>query len=285
MQGKIVFITGATNGIGRVAALELARMGAEVVVPGRSRARVDSVVGEIAAAGGTAHGLLADLSRQDEVRALAADFRRRFNRLDVLINNAGAVFTERQLSADGFEMTFALNHLSSFLLTHLLLDVIIASAPARIINVSSDAHTAVRSIDFDTLGVGKAGFGAYAQSKMMNLLFTFELARRLEGTGVTVNALHPGFVATGFGKNNDGAAGSILRAVIGLMRPMARTPEQGAQTTIYLASSPDVEGVTGQYFVDCKPVPPHPYAHNREAQRRLWERSEAMTGIPQPAGA
>jgi NAD(P)-dependent dehydrogenase (short-subunit alcohol dehydrogenase family) len=285
MQGKIVFITGATNGIGRVAALELARMGAEVVVHGRSRERVDSVVGEIAAAGGTAHGLLADLSRQDEVRALAADFRRRFNRLDVLINNAGAVFTERQLSADGFEMTFALNHLSSFLLTHLLLDVIIASAPARIINVSSDAHKAVRSIDFDTLGVGKAGFGAYAQSKMMNLLFTFELARRLEGTGVTVNALHPGFVATGFGKNNDGAAGSILRAVIGLMRPMARTPEQGAQTTIYLASSPDVEGVTGQYFVDCKPVPPHPYAHNREAQRRLWERSEAMTGIPQPAGA
>lgn len=279
MQGKIVLITGATNGIGRVAALELARLGAEVVVHGRSRERVDAVVGEIAAAGGSAYGLLADLAAQSEVRALAVDFKRRFNRLDVLINNAGAVFTDRRSSPDGFEMTFALNHLSYFLLTHLLLDVITASAPARIVNVSSDAHRAVRAIDFDNLGKGNAGFGAYAQSKMMNLLFTFELARRLEGTGVTVNALHPGFVATGFGQNNGGAAGSILRAVIGLMRPMARTPQQGAQTTIYLASSPEVEGVTGQYFVDCKPVQPHPYAHNREAQRRLWERSEEMTGI------
>ncbi|MCS7072308.1 MAG: SDR family oxidoreductase [Anaerolinea sp.] len=285
MRGKIVLITGATNGIGRVAALELARMGADVVVHGRSRERVDSVVGAITAAGGRAHGLLADLSRLSDVHALAADFKRRHDRLDVLINNAGAVFTDRQLSADGYEMTFALNHLGHFLLTHLLLDVIQASAPARIINVSSDAHRAVRSLNFDTLGKGGAGFGAYAQSKMMNLLFTFELARRLEGTGVTVNALHPGFVATGFGRNNDGAAGSILRAVIGLMRPMARTPEQGAQTIIYLASSPEVEGVTGQYFVDCKAVQPHPYAHNREAQRRLWERSEDMAGIVAVGGA
>jgi len=284
MQGKIVLITGATNGIGRVAALELARRGAHVVVHGRSRERVDAVVGEITGAGGQARGLLADLSHMSAVRALADDFKRHYDRLDVLINNAGAVFTERQLSADGYEMTFALNHLSYFLLTNLLLDVIKASAPARIINVSSDAHRAVRALDFDHLGTGGAGFGAYAQSKLMNLLFTFELARRLEGTGVTVNALHPGFVATGFGKNNAGTVGQILRFVVGtLMKPLARTPEQGAQTTVYLASSPDVATVTGQYFVDCKPVQPQAPALDREAQRRLWERSEQIVGLSAPA--
>lgn len=280
MQGKIVMITGATNGIGRIAAIELARQGAHVVVHGRARERVEAVVAEITQAGGQARGLLADLSRMSDIHALAADFTRQYDRLDVLINNAGAVFTDRQLSADGYEMTFAVNHISYFLLTHLLLDVIKASAPARIINVSSDAHKAVRSLDFDQLGQGGAGFGAYSQSKMMNVLFTFELARRLEGTGVTVNALHPGFVATGFGKNNAGLVGSAMRFIVGtLMKPMARTPEQGAQTTIYLASSPQVEGVTGQYFVDSRPAQPQPYAHDREAQRRLWERSEQITGI------
>lgn len=280
MQGKIVMITGATNGIGRIAALELARKGAHVVVHGRARERVEAVVAEISAAGGQARGLLADLSRMSDIHALADDFKRQYDRLDVLINNAGAVFTDRQLSADGCEMTFAVNHISYFLLTHLLLDVIKASAPARIINVSSDAHKAVKALDFDHLGQGGAGFGAYSQSKMMNLLFTFELARRLEGSGVTVNALHPGFVATGFGKNNSGTVGAIMRFVVGtLMKPMARTPEQGAQTTVYLASSPQVEGVTGQYFVDSRPAQPQPYAHDREAQRRLWERSEQITGI------
>ena len=204
MQGKICLITGGTNGIGKSTAQALAQMGATVVIVGRNAPKTAQVVEEIRAASGNNNvdSLLADLSSQQEVRRLADEFKSKYSHLHVLLNNAGGVFMQRQLSVDGIEMTFALNHLAYFLLTNLLLDTIKASAPARIINVSSDAHTSGK-IEFDNLqGERRYSPGAYGNSKLANILFTMELARRLEGTGVTVNALHPGFVATGFAKNN-----------------------------------------------------------------------------------
>lgn len=281
MNNKVVLITGATNGIGRVAALELAKMGARVVIVGRSREKTEAVRQEIQAAGGSADSLLADLSALDEIRRLAAEFRARYDRLDVLLNNAGAIFARRQTTADGFEMTFALNHLSYFLLTNLLLDVLKASAPARIINVSSDAHRSAQ-MNFDDLqhekSYGMGGFQAYGRSKLANVLFTYELARRLAGTGVTANALHPGFVATGFGRNMPG----LMNRVMGIMHRFALTPEQGAQTLIYLASSPEVEGMTGKYFDKNRPVRSSPASYDEAAQKRLWDISEWLTGL-QPA--
>ncbi len=204
MNGKICLVTGGTNGIGKSTALELARMGATVIVVGRDAQKTSHVLEEIRAASGNqnVNSLLADLSSQQEVRGLADQFKSKYSRLHVLINNAGGFFMRRQIRVDGIEMTFALNHLASFLLTNLLLDTIKASAPARIINVSSNAHTSGK-IEFDNLqGEREYGPRAYDNSKLANILFTMELARRLEGTGVTVNALHPGFVATGFAKNN-----------------------------------------------------------------------------------
>lgn len=281
MKDKVVLITGATNGIGRVAALELAKMGARVVIVGRSREKTEAVRQEILAAGGNADSLLADLSALDEVRRLAAEFRARYDRLDVLVNNAGAIFARRQATADGYEMTFALNHLNYFLLTHLLLDVLKASAPARIVNVSSDAHRSAQ-MNFDDLqhenSYGMSGFQAYGRSKLANVLFTYELARRLAGTSVTANALHPGFVATGFGRNMPG----LMNRVMGIMHRFAITPEQGAQTLIYLASSPEVEGVTGKYFDKNRPVRSSPASYDETAQKRLWDISERLAGL-QPA--
>ena len=230
MQGKICLITGGTNGIGKSTAQELARMGATVVIVGRNAQKTAQVVEEIRAASGNKNvdSLLADLSSQQEVRRLADEFKSKYAQLHVLLNNAGAVFMQRQLSVDGIEMTFALNHLAYFLLTNLLLDTLKASAPARIINVSSDAH-ARGKIEFDNLqGERSYSSGAYGNSKLANILFTMELARRLEGTGVTVNALHPGFVATGFGKNNPGFLMKIIRAAVPLI---ARSPEKGAETS------------------------------------------------------
>lgn len=275
MQGKIVLVTGATNGIGREAAIALAQQGAQVIVHGRSAAKVAEVVGTITAAGGQARGMLADLTKLDDIRKLAAEFKQHYTRLDVLLNNAGGVFNESSLTPDGFETTFAVNHLSYFLLTHLLLDVLKASAPARIVNVSSDAHRAGR-INFDSLGKGSGGFGAYANSKLMNVLFTFELARRLAGTGVTANALHPGFVATGFGQNMGGIASVIFGK---LLRPFARKADDGAATSLYLATSPAVEGVTGAYFSDSKATRAAAAAYDEQTQRRLWEASAVMTGV------
>jgi NAD(P)-dependent dehydrogenase (short-subunit alcohol dehydrogenase family) len=281
MNNKVVLITGATNGIGRVAALELAKMGARVVIVGRSREKTEAVRQEIQAAGGSADSLLADLSALDEIRRLAAEFRARYDRLDVLLNNAGAIFARRQTTADGFEMTFALNHLSYFLLTNLLLDVLKASAPARIINVSSDAHRSAQ-MNFDDLqhekSCGMGGFQAYGRSKLANVLFTYELARRLAGTGISANALHPGFVATGFGRNMPG----LMNRVMGIMHRFALTPEQGAQTLIYLASSPEVEGMTGKYFDKNRPMRSSPASYDEAAQKRLWDISERLAGL-QPA--
>src|SRR5512147_493809 len=242
MRGRICLVTGGTNGIGKSTAQGLAQMGAMVIIVGRDAQKTSKVVKEIrAASGNTGVGsMLADLSSQQEVRQLANEFKSKYSHLHILINNAGGYFLKRQLSVDGIEMTFALNHLAPFLLTNLLLDTIKASAPARIINVSSNAHASGR-IEFDNLqGERTYRPRAYDNSKLANILFTMELARRLEGTGVTVNALHPGFVATGFAKNN----GKVIAALVGLITPLvARSPAKGAETSIYLASSPHVEGM------------------------------------------
>jgi NAD(P)-dependent dehydrogenase (short-subunit alcohol dehydrogenase family) len=212
--------------------------------------------------------LLADLSSQQEVRRLAEDFKSKYSHLHVLLNNAGAVFMQRQISVDGIEMTFALNHLAYFLLTNVLLDTIKASAPARIINVSSDAHSRGK-IEFDNLqGERDYSASAYGNSKLANILFTMELARRLEGTGVTANVLHPGFVSTGFGKNNSGFLMKLIRSVVPLV---ARSPEKGAETSIYLASSPGVEGITGKYFYDSHMIPAAPQATDMTVAKKLWE--------------
>jgi NAD(P)-dependent dehydrogenase (short-subunit alcohol dehydrogenase family) len=275
MNGKICLVTGGTNGIGKSTALELARMGATVVIVGRDAQKTSEVVQEIRAASGNPNvdSLLADLSSQQEVRRLAKDFKSKYSHLHILLNNAGAVFMQRQLSVDGIEMTFALNHLASFFLTDLLLDTIKASAPARIINVSSDAHASGK-IEFDNLQ-GERDFrpSAYDNSKLANILFTVELARRLEGTGVTVNALHPGFVATGFAKNN----GKVIAALVSIFAPLvARSPAKGAQTSIFLASSPNVEGMTGKYFYDSQVISAAPQATDMIVARKLWDASNEI---------
>ena len=278
MQGRICLITGGTNGIGKNTAQELARMGATVVIVGRDARKTSRVVEEIRVASGnnTVDSLLADLSSQQDVRRLANEFKSKYSHLHVLLNNAGAFFLQRQLSVDGIEMTFALNHLAYFLLTNLLLDTIKASAPARIINVSSDAHTAGR-IDFNNLqGERSYSANAYGNSKLANILFTIELARRLEGSGVTVNALHPGFVATGFAKNN----GKVIAALISLFTPLvARSPAKGAETSIYLSSSPSVDGITGKYFYDSHEIPTAPQATDMAVARKLWDVSAEMVHL------
>lgn len=276
MQSKVVLITGATSGIGRVAALELAKMGAQVVIVGRDQARIDETVNEIKTkAGVTVDWLKGDLSLMSDVRRVAEEFKSKYKRLDVLINNAGAIFANRKETAEGYEMTFALNHLNYFLLTELLLDTIKASAPARIVNVSSDAHVGAK-VNFDDLQSLKnyniGGMGPYGQSKLMNIVFTRELARRLEGTGVTANCLHPGVVATGFGHNN----GGVMNMVMNVLHLFALTSEQGADTIIYLASSPEVEGVTGKYFVKRKVTQSSPESVDDATAKRLWDVSEQM---------
>ena len=278
MNGKICLVTGGTNGIGKATAQALAQMGATVVIVGRDASRTAQLVDEIRLASGNKNvdSLLADLSSQAEVRRLASEFKSKYSRLHVLLNNAGAVFLQRQLSVDGIEMTFALNHLASFLLTNLLLDTLKASAPARIINVSSDAHASGR-IEFENLqGERRFSPRAYGNSKLANILFTLELARRLEGSGVTVNALHPGFVATGFAKNN----GRVIAALISIVAPLVgRSPAKGAETSVYLASSPNVEGMTGKYFYDSHVIPAAPQAGDMAVARKLWDVSAEMVHL------
>ncbi|MEZ4594369.1 MAG: SDR family oxidoreductase [Chloroflexota bacterium] len=277
MNGKVCLVTGANAGLGKVTALELAKMGATVVMVARSEARGQAALAEVQQASGSSqvHLLLADLSSLAETRQLAAQFQAQYNRLDVLVNNAGAIFKDRQLSVDGYEMTFALNHLSYFLLTNLLLDLLKASAPARIVNVSSGAHMG-GSLNFDDLMQAKKyrSFAAYSQSKLANVLFTYELARRLAGSGVTVNALHPGGVGTQFGAG-EGFMGWFFK----LIRPFLLTPEQGAETQIYLASSPDVEGVTGKYFDKKKAVQSSKISYDTAVAQKLWQISEELTGL------
>lgn len=279
MEGKICLITGGTNGIGKSTALALAKMGATVVIVGRNAPKTAQVVEEIRAASGNQNvdSLLADLSSQQDVRRLADAFKSHYPHLHVLLNNAGAAIRQRQLSVDGLEMTFALNHLAPFLLTNLLLDTLKASAPARIINVSSNAHTPGK-IEFDNLQSERAyGFKTYGNSKLANILFTVELARRLAGTGVTVNALHPGLVATGFGKNT----GGVIAALFGIIAPLvALSPAKGAATSIYLASSPSMDGITGKYFYRSKVIPAAPQATDMAVAGKLWAVSAEMVHLP-----
>ena len=278
MNGKICLVTGGTSGIGKATARELARMGATVVIVGRDAEKTSQVVEEIRTASGNkkVDSLLADLSGQQDVRRLAREFKSKYAHLHVLLNNADAFFMQRQLSVDGIEMTFAFNHLAYFLLTNLLIDTLKGSAPARIINVSSDAHTSGK-IEFDNLqGERKYGPRTYDNSKLANILFSMELARRLKGTGVTVNALHPGFVATGFAKNN----GKFIAALISLITPIvAQSPEKGAETSIYLASSPSVEGLSGEYFYNSHVVLAAPQANDMAVARRLWAVSAEMVDL------
>ena len=276
MTGKTVLVTGATGGIGKAAARTLAALGATVVIVGRSAAKTAEVAREIRAAS----FIVADLSVMSEVRRAAAEFRAGHSRLDVLLNNAGAVVTSRQETPEGIEMTFALNHLNYFLLTQELLDLLKATPDARVVNVSSEAHRSGK-MRWDDLEFrkGYSGFQAYGQSKLANILFTRELSRRLAGTGVTANALHPGVVYTGFGQGGAGLAGRLVSLSYQLMRPFIKSVEQGAQTSIYLASSPEVAGVTGQYFDKERVARPTPQALDDAAAARLWAISEEYVGV------
>lgn len=277
MTGKTVLVTGASRGIGKAAATGLAKLGAAVGIVARDAARGAAAVDDITAVSGNrdVHLFVADLSIQAEVRRLAHEVDDRLGRLDVLINNAGAVNMTRNVTADGIETTFAVNHLAYFLLTTLLLPLLEMSAPSRIVNVSSAAAKGA-AIDFDDLQGEQrySGWRAYAQSKLANILFTEELARRLEGTGVTANCLHPGVIRSGFGKNGRG----LMRLGWILAGPFLASPEKGAETIVYLASSPEVAGVTGKYFYRCREASAPAAAHDRLLAASLWDVSEELTG-------
>ena len=273
MQGKICMVTGANSGVGKATALGLAQMGATVIMVCRDRARGEEAQSEIKTTSGNnaVDLLLADLSSQQSIRQLVENFQQNYTQLHVLINNAGVVMLTRKATVDGLEMTFAVNYLAPFLLTNLLLDTLKNSAPARVVNVSSESHQSgyIKINDLQAKDDYKI-MNAYGQSKLALVLFTYELARRLQGTGVTANCLHPGFVATNIGQNS---AGPIVRAIIKLIFSRGLSPEEGAKTSIYLASSPDVEGVTGKYFAKSIPIRSAPISYHESLQRQLWEQS------------
>ena len=278
MGGKVVLITGGTSGIGKAAATALAGMGATVVITGRNEERGMRALQEIREESGNdgVELILADLTVQDEVRRLAEELRERHNQLEVLVNNAGLVLSERTETPDGIETQLAINHLAPFLLTNLLLDLLKESAPSRIVTVSSDAHRWAK-IDLDDLQSRKRyrGMQVYGKTKLANIMFTYELAERLEGTGVTANCMHPGGVNTNFGNNQGGPMNLLFR----LFKPFMRSPEQGADTLIYLASSPEVEGMTGKYLADRKVKAASDAAYDETTRKRLWEASEELTGL------
>ncbi len=279
MTGKLVLITGGNAGIGKETAVGLASKGAHVVLTSRDATRgVDAVTEIKQRSGNDAVDVMAlDLASLASVREFAAAFLNRYDRLDVLIDNAGLVLASRRVTEDGNEMTFQVNHLGHFLLTELLRDRLVASAPSRVIVVASDAHKSARhGLDFDDLQSARRyrSFGVYGKTKLANILFTRELARRLAGTGVTVNSVHPGFVASRFGR--DGDTGLVGKLMMPLTRPFALNATQGAQTSIYLASDPAVEGITGAYWVKCAPVEPSDAALDDDAARRLWDISEQL---------
>ena len=278
MDGKVVVITGGTSGIGRVAATDLARQGARIILVARDRARADEALAAIGAGGpALAHRtVLADLSSIGETRAAAAQIAAAEPRIDVLINNAGALFNRRRLSPDGLEMTFAVNHMAYFVLTEGLTATLRASAPARVVNTASGAHRGAR-LNFGDLQSerGYSGFQVYGRSKLCNILFTRELARRLDGSGVTANCLHPGFVATRFGDRS----GGLIQALMPIAKLGALSPQEGAKTIIYLASSPEVARMSGLYFHRCKPKTPSVPAQDDEAATRLWAQSERLEAV------
>jgi NAD(P)-dependent dehydrogenase (short-subunit alcohol dehydrogenase family) len=278
MQGKTVVITGATSGLGRLAALDLARMGARIVQIARNRQRAERTLAALREAGpGVAHAVhLADLSLMAQVKRVGAEIAAAEPRVDVLINNAGSIFGRRGVTAEGLELTFATNHMAYFLLTRALLPSLMAAGAARIVSTASGAHFGHR-LDFDDLQMtrGYRARTAYGRSKLANILFTRELARRLAGTGVTANCLHPGFVATNFGQRNNGLFGLAMRIAI----RFAGRPEPGAATIVYLASDPAVAGVSGDYFRDCAVKRPSAEARDDAAARRLWEESERIADV------
>lgn len=277
MQGQVCVVTGATSGIGKAAAAALAQQGAEVIVVGRDPGRAEATAAAIQADGAPPPKVeIADLARLDQVRALAGRLNQTLDRIDVLINNAGLVLNERQVTPDGYEHVFAVNHLAPFLLTNLLRPKLTASAPARVITVSSDAHTAARlDLDDPNLEHGWSSWRSYSNSKLANILFTRELARRLDGTGVTANCLHPGVVRTGFGRD----ARPLMRVGITIAKPFMLSPERGADTIVYLASSPDVAAKTGGFYVKRQLREPSAAARDDGLARRLWEISERLTGL------
>jgi retinol dehydrogenase 12 len=279
MSGLTCLVTGATSGIGKETALRLAMLGATVIIVARDTARGEAAGAEISARVPLAQVevMTADLSSLAQVRRLAGEVLARRDRLDVLVNNAGVISTRRQLTADGLETTFATNHLGPFLLTSLLRGLLERTAPARVVTVSSAAHKQVRAIPWDDLpyGARSAGAQAYPVSKLLNILFTTELARRLAGTGVTANCLHPGFVRTALGRDVTGALGAVLPLVLRFQPG----PATGARTPVYLASSPEVASMTGGYFVNCKPAEPSALAKDTRAAARLWALSEDLTGL------
>ena len=285
MSGTTCLVTGATSGIGKETALRLALLGATVVIVARDAARGAAAGAEITGRVPLARVevMAADLSSLAQVRRLAGDVLGRHGRLDVLVNNAGVISPHCELTADGLETTFATNHLGPFLLTALLCGLLERSAPARVVTVSSAAHKQVRAIPWDDLPRGaQSGQGqAYPLSKLLNILFTTELARRLAGTGITANCLHPGFVRTGLGRDMTGVLGAVLPLILRL-RP---GPLAGARTPVYLASSAEVAGVTGGYFVNCKPAAPSALAEDTQSAARLWTLSEDLADLPRRLAA
>jgi retinol dehydrogenase-14 len=279
MAGKSVLVTGGTGGIGRATAIGLAALGARVGITGRDQARTEAAAADIRAGVGrpAVDVFAADMSAQAGVRRLAARVLDTYSRLDVLVNNVGGFWAHRHVTADGLERTFAVNHLAPFLLTSLLLDRLTASAPARIVTVSSGAHARGR-IDFGDLQGERnySGQRAYSQSKLANVMFTYELARRLQGTGVTATVLHPGVVRTSFGAEDQAA---YFAAVIGVARLFMKTPAQGAATSIYLASSPEVGGITGQYYANRKPRTSSKASCDTTAAAQLWQASASLAGM------
>ena len=279
MVGKTVLVTGGTGGIGRATAQRLAAMGARIGITGRDVGRTQRAAAEIASesVSGPVDAFAADMSSQAEVRRLADEVLDTYPRLDVLVNNAGGFWSHRHVTADGFEHTFALNHLAPFLLTSLLLDRLIESAPARIVTVSSGAQS-MGKIDFDDLmGERKySGQSAYNQSKLANVMFTYELARRLAGTGVTATALHPGMTNTAFSAEDPSRAFAPL---VKVMRPFMKKPDRGADTPVYLASAPEAEGLTGQYFANREPKKSNTASYDAAVTARLWRVSAVLVGL------
>lgn len=288
VSGKRVLMTGATRGIGLAAAKELARHGAKLAIVARSEQRAKDAIAEITAA--TADSgeqasvdvLYADLSSQASVRSLAQEALQRYPRIELLVNNAGAMFSSRQMTNEGIERTWALNHLAPFLLTNLLMDRLRVSAPARVITTASDAHKGASQIPFEDIAAERAyrrlGFGRYSETKLANILFTAELAKRLHGSGVDAYCFHPGLVASGFNQNN----GLLMKLAMIAIQPFSRNTQHGARTLVWLAETPEIDG-EGGYFVDEKLARPSRAGQDMDAATRLWELSERQTGMAQPA--